>query len=204
VNRVTGWWWVLIIVIGVVVVCAVSAVASDGRDHTGETVRASSWADDVCGTVGTWEGTLEVLRDEISHNNYGSRPSDGGSGDAVEGNVFIRAVITRAIRATNDVLQEGIKRAGTPDTSHGQAAALVLRGWAERTEIQLRAIRRSLKQDPHSVESSYTALTDASLVLQRSIAVGHQAFESLGLTDTDLGDAISGSSTCRTLTEEMS
>jgi hypothetical protein len=122
----------------------------------------------------------------------------------VEGNVFIRAVITRAIRATNDVLQEGIKRAGTPDTSHGQAAALVLRGWAERTEIQLRAIRRSLKQDPHSVESSYTALTDASLVLQRSIAVGHQAFESLGLTDTDLGDAISGSSTCRTLTEEMS
>ena len=113
--------------------------------------------------------------------------NDGGSGDAVEGNVFVRAVITRAIRDTDDVLQEGIKRAGIPDTSHGEAAALLLRGWAERTEIQLRAIRRNLKQDPQSVESSYTALTDASLALQRSLTVAHQAFDSLGQTDTDPG-----------------
>ena len=203
-NGIRGWWWVVIIVVGVIAVSAAAAAASGGRDHTGDTVRASAWADDVCGTVGAWQGTLEDLRDEVEHNNYGSRMNDGGSGDAVEGNVFVRGAITRAIRATTDVLQEGITRAGIPDTSHGQAAAAVLSAWAKRTEIQLRAIRHDLRQDPNSVESSYAALADATAALQRSLAGAQAAFTALGSTDTDLGNAVSGSDNCSRLTGELS
>jgi hypothetical protein len=203
-NRISGWWWVLIVVVGVIAVTAAAALASDGRDHTGQTVRASAWADDVCGTVGAWDGAIEDLRNEISHNTYGARMNDGGSGDSVEGNIFVRAAITRAIRATNDVLQEGLKRAGTPDTSNGQAAAGVLRAWAAATEIKLRAIRQSLRHDPTSVGASYTALVDASTVLQRSIESARAAFTLAGQTDTDLGSAIHGSDACTTLTGELS
>lgn len=203
-NGVRAWTWVFIVVIGIVVVCAVSAVASDGRDHTGETVRASSWADDVCGTVGAWDGTLEDLRDEISHNNYGARMNDGGSGDSVEANIFVRTAITRAIRATNDVLQEGLKRAGTPDTSGGKAAAALLRAWAAATEIKLRSIRHDLRHDPPSVDASYTALADASSVLETSISTAGQAFTMVGQSDTDLGSAIRDSDNCSTLTGELS
>lgn len=203
-SRIHGWLWVPIILVGVVAVCAAAALASDGRDHSGQTVRASAWADDVCGTVGAWDGAIEDLRDEISHNSYGARANDGGSGDSVESNIFVRAAITRAIRATNDVLQEGLERAGTPDTSQGQAAAGVLRAWAAATEIKLRAIRQSLRHDPTSVGASYTALVDASTVLQRSIASARAAFTLVSQTDTDLGSAIKGSDNCSTLTGELS
>ena len=42
------------IVIGIIVLTGVVAAVGSGSDNTGETVRASQWADDVCGTTGTW------------------------------------------------------------------------------------------------------------------------------------------------------
>ena len=52
-------------VLGVIVIMAVTAAAGNGRDHTGEKVRVNTWAGDVCGTVGTWEGQLKDIRHRI-------------------------------------------------------------------------------------------------------------------------------------------
>ena len=49
------------IVLGVLVVTAVIAAADNGRDHTGETVRTSGWANDVCGTVGSCAGEEPLI-----------------------------------------------------------------------------------------------------------------------------------------------
>src|SRR3954465_12818913 len=100
------------VIAGVIVLSALVGAASNGRDHTGETVRASGWADDVCGTTGAWEGQLEAIRDEMSASNFAARQNDGGSGDSVEESISVREAVDRAIRATTDTLQTGLERAG--------------------------------------------------------------------------------------------
>ena len=130
-----GWVLALVIfVAGIIVISAIAAAASNGRDNSGETVRASNWADDVCGTVGAWEGQLEAIGDDLQNSNFAARENDGGSGDAVEQTIFARDAVNRAIRATNDTLQEGLKRAGLPDVDQGQQASAILRNWARETE----------------------------------------------------------------------
>ncbi len=115
-RRMRGWWIVGAIAAGVVAVLLVSAAVAGG-DHSGESVRASSWADDVCGTVGAWEGQLEAIGDDVELNNIGARQNDGGSGDHVEGVPYVRSAIDRVIDATDQTLQEGLTRAGIPDTA---------------------------------------------------------------------------------------
>src|SRR5204863_6646729 len=83
-EAVRGWVAVLVVVVGVVVLCGVVAAASNGRDHTGDTVRAATWADAARGAVGAREGDLHAIRDEYQRNNYAARQQDGGSGDSVE------------------------------------------------------------------------------------------------------------------------
>ena len=109
---------------------ATGIAAGNGRDHSGETVRASKWADDVCGTVGAWQGQLKDIREELRHNNWAARRSDGYTGDAQE------EVVTIA-RRPGDPRDAGNaagrpKRAGIPDTSQGAGAAAILRDWADR------------------------------------------------------------------------
>ena len=51
---------------------------------------AGAWADDVCGAVGAWEGQLEAIGDELDAQQRRRAAHDGGSGDAVEGTVYVR------------------------------------------------------------------------------------------------------------------
>ena len=60
-------------------------------------MRASNWAEDVCGTIGAW-GQIEAIADEVRTANAAVRPNDGGSGDSVEGTIFVRTAITCAIQ----------------------------------------------------------------------------------------------------------
>ena len=144
-------WLALVIgVVGAIVVTAVIAAASGGRDHTGDTIRASQWADASCGSVGAWAGDLKAIRDDLQRNNYAARQNDGGSGDSVEEHVSLRDAVNRAIRATEDTLQEGLKRAGNPDVAQGEQASASLRAWAQRTEQNLRVAKQELKQRPKS------------------------------------------------------
>src|SRR4029079_4406253 len=102
-------------ILGVIVLMGVSAAASGGRDHSGEQVRANKWADDVCGTIGAWQGQLKGVRDELRHNNWAARRSDADTGDAQEDFVTIHGAVDSMISATQETLQEGLKRAGIPD-----------------------------------------------------------------------------------------
>ena len=138
-------YWILTIIAGVVLVSVLVVAIGNGRDHTGDTVRASRWAQDVCGTTGAWEGELEGIRDELSASNFAARQNDGGSGDSVEETISVREAVDRAIRATTDTLQEGLKRAGIPDASEGPQASQILLSWADETEQNLRVAKALLK-----------------------------------------------------------
>jgi hypothetical protein len=201
---VRGWVLALVIfVAGIVVISALTAAASNGRDNSGETVRASNWADDVCGTVGAWEGQLEAIGDDLQDSNFAARDNDGGSGDAVEQTIFVRDAVNRAIRATNDTLQEGLKRAGLPDVDQGQQASAILRNWARQTEQRLRAAKQTLKQDADTTSGAYASLGPAVGALSQSALEGRAAFQQVAALDPDLSSAFDDSRNCRDLVKEQ-
>jgi hypothetical protein len=190
-------------VLGAIVIMAVTAAAGNGRDHSGEKVRANKWAGDVCGTVGTWEGQLKDIREELRHNNWGARRSDGYTGDAQEEFLTIHGATDRAIRATQETLQEGLKRAGIPDTSNGAGAAAILRDWADRTEHRLRVAKGHIKQKPTSVSEAFASLIPPVTALAASAVDGRAAFKKAGTLDSEVGDALNGSRNCGRLTEKQ-
>src|SRR5204862_7922621 len=180
-----------------IVVTAVLAGVSGGRDHTGDTVRASQWADASCGAVGAWAGDLKAIRDEYQRNSYAARQNDGGSGDSVEEAFTLRDAVNRAIRATEDTLQEGLKRAGNPDVSQGQQASAKLRAWAQRTEHNLRVAKQELKHRPRSTSEAYALVATQASALVRSILDGQAAFNQVANVDPALADALNGSKNCQ-------
>jgi hypothetical protein len=188
--------------VGAIVVTAVIAAASGGRDHTGDTIRASTWADASCGSVGAWEGDLRAIRDELQRNNYAARQNDGGSGDSVEEHVSLRDAVDRAIRATEDTLQEGLKRAGNPDVAQGEQASATLRAWAQRTEHNLRVAKQELKDRPDSTAEAYSLAVTQASALVRSLLDGRAAFTRVANLDPALADALQGSKNCVELTEK--
>jgi hypothetical protein len=197
-----GWAWVGAIVVGILVVTGVAAAVSSGNDHSGETVRASKWAQAVCGTTGAWEGQLEAIRDQIRGNNYGARRNDGGSGDSVEESISIRQGVDRAIQATTDVLQEGLKRAGIPDAKGGAAAAALFRNWAQSTETSLRLAKTQLKVKPRSPAEAFANLGPPVKALAVSALLGRAAYKHATALDPELAEALNGSRNCAGLRKE--
>ena len=191
----------ILLVAGLGVIMGVSAAVA-GKDNSGQTVSASSWADDVCGAVGAWEGQLETIRDELIQSNYAARRSDGSTGDSVERTLVVRGAIDRAIQATQDTLREGLKRAGTPEGAGGPAAALAVRAWALKTEHDLRVAKAILDRNPGSTTAAFAALTAATRAVQQSLLTGRAVFlQAAGATG--LADAFSGSDNCKALREEQ-
>ena len=166
-------------------------------------MRASKWADDVCGTVGAWQGELKGIREELRHNNWAARRSDGSTGDADEQVVTVRGAVDRAILATEQTLQEGLKRAGTPDANQGTQASQILRGWADQTEHNLRVAKAEMKQKPgSSVSQAFTSLASAVEAVARSTVDGRVAFKKVAALDSELSDALDGSRNCGKLMEK--
>lgn len=194
--------WIGAIVVGVIVVSGIVAAVGNGRDNTGETVRASRWADDVCGATGAWEGELEAIRDELRKSNYAARQNDGGSGDSVEETISVRQAVDRAIRATTDTLQTGLERAGNPDANRGTAASAVLAAWARRTERNLRVAKALMNEKPRSPAEAFANLGPPVRALARSALQGRAAYKRVAALDPDLADALAGSGNCRRLMEE--
>jgi hypothetical protein len=191
------------IVVGLIVLTGVLAVVGSGSDNTGDTVRASQWADDVCGTVGTWQGELKDLREDLGNSTYGARESDGGSGDAVEHVVYLRSILPRLIVSTEDTLQRGLERAGIPDADNGKEAALILRTWAVDTENKLRTVNQTLKRQPKATSSAFESLALTVGALGQSAVDGRAAFKKVQALDPALADAIGGSRNCDDLMKEQ-
>ena len=191
--------WVGVILAGVIVVSGLMAAIDNGRDHTGKTVRSAQWADDVCGTVGAWEGQLKAIREDLRHNNWASRRSDGGTGDSNEQIVTVRSATDRAIRATQQTLQEGLKRAGIPDSGQGTAAAAIMHDWANATEHSLRVTKAVIKEKPTSVAEGFASLIPPYTAIAHSAVAGRAAFAKVAALDADLSDALDRSGNCRRL-----
>ena len=185
-----------------IVVTGVVAAIGTARDNTGETVRASGWADDVCGTTGAWEGQLEAIRDELRASNFAARQNDGGSGDSVEETISVREAVDRAIRATTDTLQTGLERAGIPDANQGSKASATLLTWANRTEENLRIAKGLLKEKPDSPAEAFGNLVPPAAALARSAVEGRAAYKRVAALDPALADALNGSRNCRDLQKE--
>jgi len=194
--------WIGAILLGVIVVSGVVAAIGNGRDNTGQTVRSSRWADDVCGTTGAWEGQLEAIRDELRASNFAARQSDGGSGDSVEETISVREAVDRAIRATTDTLQKGLKRAGQPDANQGAQASVTLLAWADKTEANLRIAKALMKEKPRSPAEAFGNLVPPVTALAQSALQGRAAYKRVAGLDPALADALNGSRNCRDLQKE--
>jgi hypothetical protein len=191
-----------LVVAGLIVVSAVAGLASNGRDNSGQTVRAEGWADDVCGTVGAWQGQLKDIREELRHNNWAARRSDGSTGDSQEEVVTVREAVDRSMRATQQTLQEGLKRAGIPDSAQGAGSAATLRQWADRTELRLRIAKAQIRQRPTSVAEAFASLVPPVAALAGSVVDGRATVAKIQALDPELKDAFSRSGTCRRLLEK--
>ena len=179
--------------------------AGGGRDHTGDTVNSQLWARDVCGTVGSWEGALKDIRKDFQKNNYGARNNDGFTGDSVEDRVTVREAVNRAIIATTETLQRGLKQAGQPDAPQGAKAAATLQAWAQQTETNLRVAQQKIKHDPpgNSRVSGYFQNLAAPVgALARSVLQGRAAFKSVTGLDPALASAFDDANTCKKYTEK--
>jgi hypothetical protein len=195
--------WVVILAAAAGVLVLVGFVAAvDGRDNTGETVRADRWADDVCGAVGAWEGQLEAIGDDLAENNFAARENDGGSGDHVEATIFVREAIDRAVDATDQTLQEGLERSGIPDVANGEQATRILDAWAQSTENDLLAVEDTLDRSPDTPSAAYVSLRGAVTALERSALAGRAAFRQVAALDPELADALEESGNCEELMRE--
>jgi hypothetical protein len=193
--------WVIGILLGLGLLLILVA-AGNGRDNTGETVRTQAWADDVCRTVGAWEGSLKDIRKELQKSNYGARNSDGSTGDTLENTVSVRLAVDKAIIATKQTLRHGLQRAGAPDSPQGAKAAAAMRAWALQTEANLLVARQQLKHDPpkSSIASQAFELLSAPVTaLARSAVQGRATVKAVAALDPALGDAFQRSGTCRRL-----
>jgi hypothetical protein len=165
-------------------------------------VRPDSWARDVCGAVGAWEGQLEAIGDDVELNNIGARQNDGASGDHVEGTPYVRSAIDRVIEATDQTLQRGLERAGIPDTATGEVASRAFLAWAQTTENELRAVEEALDDEPNTTAAAFRGLGEAVAVLERSAIAGREVFELVAGLEPELGDAFDSSGECRRLRDE--
>jgi hypothetical protein len=193
--------WLLGLLLGLGLILILVATGS-GHDNTGKTVRAQTWANDVCASVGAWEGALKGIRKELQKSNYGARNADGGSGDFLEHTVGLRTAVNRAAIATIQTLQRGIKRAGIPEGPGGARAAAAMQAWARQTTTNLLVAKEQLKHKPpsNSVASQAFALLAVPVnALARSVVQGRATFKSVAALDPGLAQAFNRSSTCRRL-----
>ena len=181
---------------------AARLAAVAGGDHSGESVRASSWADDVCGTVGAWEGQLEAIGDDVELNNIGARQNDGGSGDHVEGVPYVRSAIDRVIDATDQTLQEGLTRAGMPDTATATSPHAPSLPGRRRRRTSSSPSRKTSRTTRTPRPPPSPALGEAVQVLERSAIAGREVFELVAGLEPELDDAFDGSGECRRLMDE--
>jgi hypothetical protein len=196
------WGLVTVVIVGVIAIAGAVVATGNGRDNSGEVVRTSAWANDVCGTIGAWEGQLEDIRDELRFSNFGARRTDGGSGDSVEGTVTVRSAVDRAIQATDDTLQAGLARAGIPDAPGGARATAILGGAAQSTETNLAAAKAELEHKPATNSEAFEALIAPVSALAQSAIAGRAALRRVAALDPTLADALATEGNCRDLAEE--
>jgi hypothetical protein len=196
--------WILAILAGIVVVLIATA-AIGNRDKSGDTVSAASYAQAVCGAVGTYRGEMEDVIEEIrTPPTSGSLGVEEPQSETPQGRTsLVRTGLERSVRATK-TLVEGIDNAGVPDTAQGESAAKSVSDWATSSVHNLEQAQDSLEQEADTLEEAIGQLTAATQAIGGVLATGIKTIADAARADSDLAAAYRDSSTCQQLREEQS
>jgi hypothetical protein len=199
-----GWLaWVVAILAGLVIVTAVVALVG-GEDDEGETVTAAEWADDVCGTVLVWRGTMESIVDGIRSAGQSDQSGSESGAESPQGRSgSVRTGLEQALLAT-ETMVEGLARAGTPDTPNGQEAADDLSGWADDAVGEIEDAQDALGEETDSTDEELEQYGQAVTTLVEVYTSGGQAVADAAVTDPELLAALAASPRCEDLKQEAS
>ena len=187
--------------VGVLAVILVGA-AIGGRDDSGETVPAGEWAQNVCGAVGTWRGTIEVIVDDLRNPSSQSLSPEEPQSETPQGRTgFLRKSLERAVEAT-DTLVEGIDEAGIPDSPEGDEVAERVSEWASSAQDELEETQDGLDDEADTLGDAVDQLTDAGRTIAAVLVSGTQTIAEITRLDPELAVALRGASTCEELREE--
>jgi hypothetical protein len=196
--------WILAILVGIVVVLIATA-AIGNRDKSGDTVSPDSYAQAVCGVVGTYRGEMEAIVEELR-----TPPTRGGLGveepqsETPQGRTsFVRTGLERSVRATKTLVQ-GIDNAGVPDTAQGESAAKAVSDWADASVDSLEKAQDSLEEEADTLEEAVGQLTGATQAIGAVLAAGVKTLVDVARDDPDLAASFRESSTCQELRKEQS
>ena len=195
--------WILAIVGGVVLVLIVTA-AIGNRDKSGDTVSAASYAQTVCGVVGTYRGEMEAIVEEVrTPPTRGSLGVEEPQSQTPQGRTaLIRTGLERSVRATK-TLVTGIDNAGTPDSPQGSDAAKLVSDWADASVTNLEDAQDSLGHEATTLEEAVVQLTGAAGAIRVVLANGVKTIADVARVDPELATAFRDSSTCQQLREEQ-
>jgi hypothetical protein len=189
---------------GILLLLVVTA-AIGNRDKSGEKVPPPSWAQSVCGAVGTWRGEMESIVNEIR-----TPPATGESGteepqsQTPQGReALVREGLKNSVRATK-TLVEGIDNAGTADTAKGAEADQLLSHWAATSRTTLEHAQQTLEQEATTLEVALAQFAGAATAIRATLVTGVHTLSQVAALDTTLASAFHDSSTCQQLREEQS
>ena len=189
---------VVIVVVGLGALMIVTA-AIGSRDER-EPVTAAEYADNVCGAVGAWRGSIEAVVDDIR-----TPPALGAGGveepqsETPQGRTgFVRAGLERALDATS-TLTEAVARSGVPDSPQGEQVAGQFQAWADGAETALQEASDTLDDEPDSLEQALRATAGAASAIGSTLASGVRTVTEAARTDPSLVRAFRDSDVCAEL-----
>jgi hypothetical protein len=200
---VRGWLvWGVAILAGLVLVTGVAALIG-GDDDEGETVTATEWADNVCGTVLVWRGTLESIVDGVRSAGQSDAAGGESGAESPQGRAgSVRTGLEQALIAT-ETMVEGVARAGIPDTPNGQDAADTLESWGSGAVDDLEDAQDALGDETDSTGEELEQLGQAVTTLIGVYVSGGQAVADAAGQDPELLAALRSSEKCDQLAEEV-
>jgi hypothetical protein len=182
---------------GILALIVVGAALGDRNE--GETVPAGEWAQNVCGTVGAWRGSLEEVVDDLRDPNAASAVGEEPQSETPQGRSgFVRDGLTRALDVTQ-IMVDGVDNAGVPDTPSGEEAAERVSEWAGEAEDALEEAEDALDEEADSIEQAIEQLTGAARAIAATYASGAQTIVEVSRLDPELGAALGDASTCEEL-----
>jgi hypothetical protein len=196
--RAASW----LLVAGGILAVIVAGALIGGRDDSGETVPAGAWAQNVCGAVGVWRGTMESIVEDVRTPSAVAPGGEEPQSETPQGRTgLVRVGLERAIQATEDMV-EGVGDAGVPDTESGEEAAEQISSWANGSLNDLEQAEESLDEEAETIEEAVEQLGAAVGAIGSVVTSGVQAIADVAVTDPQLARALDESSTCEELREE--
>lgn len=190
--------WIVIVLVGLGVLMIVTA-AIGSRDER-EPVTAAEYADNVCGAVGVWRGSIEAVVDDIrTPPALGDLGVEEPQSETPQGRTgFVRAGLERAVDATS-TLTQAVARSGVPDSPQGEQVAGQFQDWANGAEAELQEASDALDDEPDSLEQALEATAAAASAMGSTLRSGVRTVAEAAGTDPDLTRAFRTSDACAEL-----